>query len=102
MRSRFSAFAVGNVDYLLHSWSVTTRPETLELTPEVRWYRLDIVDTVAGGPLDDTGIVEFAAYYRDADSSGVQEERSSFAREDGRWVYVDAVGDGPQSKPGRR
>lgn len=102
MRSRFSAFSVGDVDYLLHSWSAATRPETLELTPDVRWYRLDIVDTVAGGPLDRTGIVEFAAYYRDADSSGIQEERSRFAREDGRWVYVDAVGDAPVSKPGRR
>lgn len=91
MRSRYSAYATGDVDYLLASWHPSTRPGTLELDPDLAWRRLDIVDTAAGGPFDDTGIVEFAAHYRLAGERGVQRERSSFVREGGRWYYVDAV-----------
>lgn len=90
MRSRYSAYSVGNVDYLLGSWHPSTRPAALELDPDMVWRRLDIVDTVAGGPFDDTGIVEFAAHYRIDGERGVQRERSSFTREGGRWYYVDA------------
>lgn len=88
IRSRFSAFAVGDSDYLLSSWHPSTRPATLELDPELRWYRLDILDRVAGGPLDARGEVEFEAFWRSADTRGSQRERSAFAREGGRWYYV--------------
>jgi SEC-C motif-containing protein len=88
MRSRFSAFAVGDADYLLASWHPSTRPAKLELDPELRWYRLDILDRVAGGPLDTRGEVEFEAFWRSAEARGSQRERSSFVREGGRWYYV--------------
>ena len=64
MRSRFSAFAVGDAGYLLETWHPSTRPASLELDEGIRWFRLDIVDRVAGGLLDDTGTVEFIARYR--------------------------------------
>ncbi len=88
MRSRFSAFAVGDRDYLLSSWHPSTRPTTLELDPELRWYRLDILDRVAGGPLDARGEVAFEAFWRSPDAHGSQRERSGFARDGGRWYYV--------------
>ena len=88
MRSRFSAFAVGDVDYLLSTWHPSTRPSMLELDSELRWYRLDIVDRLAGGPLDSRGEVEFEAFWRSSDARGSQRERSSFVREGGRWYYV--------------
>lgn len=90
MRSRYSAFAIGDTAYLLDSWHPATRPAGLELDPGMAWRRLDILDTVGGGPFDDTGIVEFAAHYRLAGERGVQHERSRFVREGGRWYYVDA------------
>lgn len=99
MRSRFSAFATGDVAYLLHSWHPDTRPETLELDDTLRWYRLDILDTVAGSFPDSTGVVEFAAYWKRKPGqdpvpegeprNGMQQERSRFARHDRRWVYID-------------
>ena len=53
MRSRFSAFVTGDEDYLLRTWDPETRPERLDLAETgIRFYRLDIIDTVAGGPLD--------------------------------------------------
>ncbi|MET8277694.1 YchJ family protein [Micromonospora sp. NPDC005174] len=89
MRSRFSAFALGDTAYLLHSWHSSTRPERLELDRGQRWTRLEIVDTERGGLLDATGTVTFHAHYRDAGRPGTLTERSRFVREDGRWVYVD-------------
>lgn len=87
MRSRFSAFAMGQAGYLLDTWDRSTHPGTLELDDR-RWTRLEIVATVAGGPFDVTGIVEFRAHYRAAGTAGVLHERSSFRRADGQWRYI--------------
>ncbi|GAA1966442.1 YchJ family protein [Agromyces allii] len=92
MRSRFTAFAIGDAPYLLATWHASTRPRELDLDPEIRWLRLDLLRTEQGGPLDRTGVVEFAAYYRHDGERGIQQEVSSFVREGGRWFYVDAVG----------
>lgn len=91
MRSRFSAFARDDTAYLLTTWHRSTRPRTLDLNPERRWVRLDIVDVVAGGPFADTGEVEFRAHHRDGSTRGTQHERSRFVRERGRWFYVDGI-----------
>lgn len=89
MRSRFSAFAVGDRSYLLATWHRSTRPASLELDPGLRWYRLDVLATREGGPFDTTGVVEFEAFHRSADGRGSQHEISRFVREDGLWSYVD-------------
>lgn len=90
MRSRYSAFAVGDAAYLLASWDPSSRPARLELD-DVRWYRLDILAVERGGMLDTTGIVEFEASYRDGHGAHVLHERSTFAKKTGRWVYVSAA-----------
>ena len=92
MRSRFSAFAVGDAAYLLRSWHSSTRPARLSLDPGTRWTRLEILGASDGGPFHAEGTVEFRAYYRQG--SGAEEflhENSTFAREDGAWVYVSAL-----------
>ncbi len=89
MRSRFDAFARGDVAHLLASWHPSTRPTALDLDDGVEWRRLQIVDTVAGGAEDAEGVVEFRASYRGPDGAGLLHERSRFARHEGRWVYVD-------------
>lgn len=89
MRSRFSAFALGLAPYLVESWHSTTRPADVVLDGGTVWRRLQIVDTVAGGPADESGVVEFRASYRDADGPGLLHERSRFTREDGWWRYLD-------------
>ena len=92
MRSRFSAFALGDADYLLASWHPSTRPDHLDLDPRVRWYRLDVTATHAGGPFDDRGTVAFVAHHRSPGGPGKQAETSRFVRERGRWYYVDGHG----------
>ena len=92
MRSRFSAFALGLDGYLLSSWHPSTRPATLDIDDGTTWRKLQIVDTVAGGPDDETGVVEFRASFRDADgTAGVLHERSRFAHADDRWAYLDGA-----------
>jgi SEC-C motif-containing protein len=89
MRSRFSAFAVGDAGYLLATWHPRTRPVKLELEPAQRWIRLDVLATEGGGVLDDAGTVEFRAHYRWDGRRGALHERSRFTREGGAWHYVD-------------
>lgn len=90
MRSRYSAFAVGDDAYLLATWHRSTRPTSLALDAGVEWLRLEIVDTSGGGEDDEAGIVEFTAHYwTTADHQrGLQHERSAFVRERGQWYYV--------------
>jgi SEC-C motif-containing protein len=88
MRSRYSAFAVGDADYLLTTWHPSTRPASLELDPDLRWYRLDIVAVRGGGNRDSEGVVEFEAHYRSPGGPGSQHETSRFAKERRRWYYL--------------
>ncbi|TKJ22908.1 YchJ family metal-binding protein [Blastococcus sp. CCUG 61487] len=88
MRSRYSAFVVGDPAYLLSTWHSTTRPRTLDLDPEVRWTGLDVLDTTGGGLLTAEGTVRFRASYVRDGVPGEQQEDSRFAREDGAWRYV--------------
>ena len=89
MRSRFTAFAVGDAAYLAESWHPRTRPDALDLDPGTRWVRLEIVATEAGAEGDERGVVEFRAHWRAGRERGVLHERSRFARHAGRWRYLD-------------
>ena len=89
MRSRYSAFAVANADYLRATWHHTTRPSEIQLDDDVTWTLLEIVDTVRGGPFDTDGVVEFQAHYRSPQGRRTRHERSRFTREGGRWYYLD-------------
>lgn len=86
MRSRYTAFARGDAAYLLATWHPSTRPAELELEGDTVWRRLQLVDVVEG---EEAGVVEFRASYRTPDGTGLLHERSRFAREGGRWFYVD-------------
>lgn len=85
MRSRYAAYVLGDAPYLARTWHPRTRPEPLEVVADAGWLRLEVLDTVAGGPDDQTGEVEFVARHVD----GPLHERSRFVRRAGRWVYLD-------------
>jgi SEC-C motif domain protein len=90
MRSRYSAFALGEEAYLLSSWHPSTRPRTLRVDPAQEWTRLEIVGHTGGGPFHADGTVEFRAHYRVGGRDGVLHENSRFVREDGEWQYLEA------------
>ncbi|OBH53671.1 zinc chelation protein SecC [Mycobacterium colombiense] len=93
MRSRYSAFAYGDADYLFRTWHPRTRPADVVVDTNITWTGLHVIDTLAGGPGDDSGEVEFTARYESAGGGHVLHERSRFARRAGRWFYLDAVDD---------
>jgi SEC-C motif-containing protein len=93
MRSRYSAFAVGDAAYLLRTWHPLTKPSSLHLDENVAWRRLDIVRAERGGLLDNDGVVEFIAHYRSDGRSGQQHEISRFRKVERSWYYLDALPD---------
>ena len=84
MRSRYSAFVVGDAGYLLDTWHPRTRPDNLELDPGVTWLSLQVLEAHESE-------VEFIARYRGPTGRGFLRERSRFARRGGRWFYVDGT-----------
>jgi len=91
MRSRYAAYARSDAAYLLSSWHPSTRPRRIDPDPELRWTRLEIIATTAGGLLDQVGTVSFRAHHERRGQPAVLTENSRFERHDGRWAYVDAV-----------
>lgn len=91
MRSRYSAYAVGDTEYLRATWHPSTRPAALELEPRQRFTGLTIIARSGGGMLESEGIVEFRAEWVLEGEKGSQRERSRFVRLDGRWYYLDAA-----------
>ncbi|MCB0962313.1 MAG: preprotein translocase [Acidimicrobiales bacterium] len=94
MRSRYTAFVLGDVDHLSRSWHPSTRPKRIHLGDDGgrRWRGLEVLATADGGLLDQEGTVEFRARYRDAEGTdGALHEVSRFVRHDGAWTYVDGT-----------
>lgn len=94
MRSRYTAYLEGAVDYLLATTAAAKRGGLdrrglVAYCKSLRGISLRILEVCGGGPLEETGVVEFAATLRSQGRTFVQRERSRFAREQGRWVYVD-------------
>ena len=91
MRSRYSAFVLGDAGFLRATWHPTTRPRTLDLDPDIRWTGLEVLATTGGAMFAAEGTVEFRARYVRARRAGAQHETSRFVREDGRWYYLDGI-----------
>jgi SEC-C motif-containing protein len=89
MRARYSAFATGRLDYVFRTWHPRTRPIDLSPTPDLTWEGLEVLGTVDGGGLHNTGTVEFRARFSCSDRKDELHETSRFERRAGRWLYVD-------------
>ena len=91
MRSRYTAFVVGDARYLADTWHPGTRPDELELDPRQRWRGLEVLDVEDGAPDDVRGVVEFRARWSHGEESGELHERSRFRRQGERWWYLDGI-----------
>jgi SEC-C motif-containing protein len=85
MRSRYSAYVLGLIDYLLATWHPSTAPGDLELQP-VKWLGLEVLHAQEAG---DAGVVEFVARLRVQGRAQRMHETSRFVRNEGRWTYID-------------
>jgi SEC-C motif domain protein len=85
MRSRYSAYALSLLDYVLATWHPSTAPGDLEVPP-IKWLGLKVLHAQA---TPDAGVVEFVARFKENGKAGQLAETSRFVREAGRWYYVD-------------
>jgi SEC-C motif-containing protein len=101
MRSRYSAFVMGNGEYLVATQAPSAGSQgAADLSAwarGVKWLGLRIVRTERGGPKDARGTVEFEARFEDHGQVVTQREVSRFDRVDGHWRYIG----GRQVEPGR-
>lgn len=91
MRSRYTAYALGDDDHIFRTWHPRTRPADTTTAGSIRWEGLTIVDVSGGGEDDDEGVVEFRARWSTPapdNQRGTQHERSQFVRRAGRWLYL--------------
>ncbi|GAA1834104.1 YchJ family metal-binding protein [Luedemannella flava] len=91
MRSRYTAFALGNAGYLLRTWHPDTRPPTLDLTDGLRYTKLEVLASDGGTMFHTEGTVTFRAHYLDRAKPGVMEEHSRFVRDANTWLYVGPI-----------
>jgi len=88
MRSRYTAFVLDELDYLLETWHASTRPARLEANPPgTKWLGLEVRRHECQDAEHAT--VEFVARSRQGGRASRLHETSRFVREDGRWFYVD-------------
>ncbi len=93
MRSRFSAYSLAKVDYLLNTTAKDkreseNRDELLAYCQSVKCVNLKVLKA-DGGPGDEVGHVHFHASLQVNGKRHLHAEKSTFVREEGRWVYQD-------------
>ena len=91
MRARYTAYSLGNSDFLAHTWHPGSQPKRINLSEDsgVQWLKLEIIRSEQGSANDKMGIIEFKAFYDVEGKSGFLHETSNFVKEDNQWFYFD-------------
>ncbi len=94
MRSRYSAYANNNIQYILDTYAEETRPaddinELSEASKTTEWKELEVLNSTKGSKDDKTGTVEFKAHFIEGNSKQVMHELSRFVKRDNQWLYID-------------
>jgi SEC-C motif-containing protein len=93
MRSRYTAFCKGDIDYLIatHHPDYRTekdRTELAQIINNTQWISLTILNTDQGKKNDSLGYVEFEAVYKTNEPAQLH-ERSKFIKKDDKWFYLE-------------
>ena len=101
MRARYSAYSKVETDFLQDSLHPDRRAahdikETRNWAAKSTWDKLEIVNTEKGGEDDETGTVEFIAYYTVKTDRTRHHELATFVKHEGDWFFDDGVGVPPQ------
>lgn len=94
MRSRYSAYVVGDIDYIVATMVDSDpahfdRPNAEEWSKNSEWLGFELIAQTPGKTEEDPDIIEFAANYKYNDKTLRLHEISQFKKIDGRWMYVD-------------
>lgn len=97
LRARYTAFTLGEVDYVLSTHHSRTRHEVKreeidEWSKSSKWLGLKIVQSEAGKEADTQGTILFCAQYHAEGKDHDHWEQSYFEKENGKWRFLDAKG----------
>ncbi len=96
MRSRYSAYVVADINYLMNSHHPKTRPtkerkSILKWSKSVNWLGLEIISKQKGGINDIEGFVEFNALYMENGKIESIHENSYFVKKNNKWYYKSGI-----------
>lgn len=98
MRSRYAAYALGLVDYVIDTTAVSgprARPDRQVWAAEVADFgarmRFEGLAILGTGEKGDEGWVHFKAVLKEGDEDASFEERSGFVKVSGRWLYASGT-----------
>lgn len=94
MRSRYSAYVLGLVDYLvattLHAQQAgLDRQAIAQWSSQSTWLGLEVVAAEVFGGQPEHAFVTFSARWHDSAGEHCHRERSAFVQHDGRWYFID-------------
>lgn len=103
MRSRYSAYVLGLVDYLLDTTlpvqkNSLDRESISQWSAQSTWLGLEVESTELLGGRPEHAFVTFTARWHDAAGEHRHRERSAFVQHNGRWYFIDPT---VQLKAGR-
>ncbi|WP_431288919.1 YchJ family protein [Roseateles chitinivorans] len=88
MRSRYTAYTMDLIEYLLATWHPSTRPASLDRgEQDLKWLGLEVRRHTREDADHET--VEFIARSKVGGRAHRMHEISRFVRERGAWLYVD-------------
>ncbi len=94
MRSRYSAYVLGLIDYLVASTlpiqqAKLDRQAMSDWSSQSTWLRLNVEshEPIAGSVTH--AYVSFTVYWRDQNGEHQQHERSAFVQSQGHWYFID-------------
>lgn len=96
MRARYSAYVVGEIEYIIESTYPDKRSECdeksiREWSENSEWHGFEVLSTEGGQVGDSEGKVEFTARFTEDRINKTLHETGTFKKSDGVWYYVDGV-----------
>ena len=94
MRSRYSAFVVGAVDYIYDTHLPSKRKEVSKeeiknWSQDSEWLGLEVLSESLGSENDEEGEVEFVANYANGENKYSHHEKATFKKVEGKWFFTD-------------
>lgn len=95
LRARYTAFTLGEVDFILNTHHSKTREqvnrgEIEDWAKNSKWLGLEILGTREGQTDDSRGLVSFKAHYQTNDTALEHGEHALFEKENNQWRFLDA------------
>ena len=93
MRSRYTAYVLEDVDYLVKTTLPSSQTPDLKTSikrwmKQVNWQRLHVINVEEGQRTDSEGIVEFVAEFVGPEGADEHHEVADFEKISGMWFYV--------------